>query len=68
MRRRLSWCIAAAGLALAAEPALSVAGHWPLGTGAVLGVGGSLLLVLAAKALARAGLQRSKGEPEHDGA
>ena len=70
MRRWLPACVALVGLALAAEPVLvGVHGHWPIGTSALLGVGGSLLLALGAKALGRAGLQRpDAGGAEEDGA
>lgn len=58
MSRRLLGCAFLAALALVAEPALGIHGHWPVGISALLGLGGSLLLALGAKALGAAGLQR----------
>jgi hypothetical protein len=58
MSRRLVGSVALAVLALAVEPLLGGHGHWPAGTSVLLGLGGSLLLTLGAKALGAAGLQR----------
>lgn len=67
MSRRLVGCAALAALALAAEPLLGVHGHWPAGTSVLLGLGGSLLLTLGAKALGAAGLQRpDPGDAEEE--
>jgi hypothetical protein len=55
--RRLTGCVAVAALALAAEPALGIHGHWPTGFVSLLGVSGALLLAVGSKALGRAGLQ-----------
>jgi hypothetical protein len=54
-------------LTLAAETALGIHGHWPVGTALLLGIAGSLLLAIGAKALGRAGLQRPEsGEADED--
>jgi hypothetical protein len=58
MRRFLGALVAAAAAVTVAEPMLGVHGHWPVGLSAGLGLAGSLLLALSAKALGAAGLQR----------
>jgi hypothetical protein len=63
MSRRLAGCVALTVLAVVLEPVLGVHGHWPIGTSGAVGVGGSLLLALGAKALGRAWLQ----EPDAGG-
>jgi hypothetical protein len=58
MRRRLAVLVAAVAGVTIAEPVLGVHGHWPVGLSGVLGLAGSVLLALSAKALGHAGLQR----------
>jgi hypothetical protein len=67
MRRGLLATVVITLLAVAAEATLGIHGHWPLGTGGLLGVGGSLLLALGAKALGGAGLQRPEREDAEGG-
>lgn len=58
MRRLLAALVAAVVAVTVAEPVLGVHGHWPIGLSGVLGLAGSVLLALSAKALAHGGLQR----------
>jgi hypothetical protein len=64
--RRLTIALAVAGTTVtAAEPLCGAHGHWPVGFSLVLGLAGSVLLALSAKALAEAGLQSpDSGESE----
>jgi hypothetical protein len=69
VRRSLSGGALLAALTVAAEPILGIHGHWPLGSAALLGAGGSVLLALGGKALGRAGLQRpDTADGDGDGA
>jgi hypothetical protein len=65
MTRWLSGCLVLSALTLGAEPVLGIDGHWPIGTAALLGIGGSLLLALGAKVLGGAGLQQA--DPDDSG-
>ena len=49
-----------------AEPVLGMHGHWPIGSSGVLGLAGSVLLALSAKALAHGGLQGPDPEDGED--